>query len=95
VSLLDRFVIEKLKIEAETIAAEGWKWIAVEVDFPYGHINGLRELEDEPADLTGEEPATLETLNAEYARTPTNCRMRSISVSEKSRRRGPSWRLDR
>jgi hypothetical protein len=44
----------------------------VEVDFPYGHINGLRELEDEPADLTGEEPATLETLNAEYAKIEEN-----------------------
>ena len=52
VPLLDRLVTEKLKAEAETIAAEGWKWIAVAVDFPYGHTNGLRELEGEPADLT-------------------------------------------
>jgi hypothetical protein len=29
VPLLDRLVTEKLKAEAETIAAEGWKWIAV------------------------------------------------------------------
>ena len=28
-------------------------------------------------------------------RTPTNCRMRSISVSERSKRRGPSSKLDR
>ncbi len=45
VPLLDRLVTEKLKAEAETIAAEGWKWIAVAVDFPYGHTNGLRELD--------------------------------------------------
>ncbi len=64
--LLDRLVTEKLKAEAETIAAEGWKWIAVAVDFPYGHTNGLRELEGEPADLTEEEQATLDALNAEY-----------------------------
>jgi ParB family transcriptional regulator, chromosome partitioning protein len=29
VPLLDRLVTERLKAEAETIAAEGWKWIAV------------------------------------------------------------------
>jgi ParB family chromosome partitioning protein len=66
VPLLDRLVTEKLKAEAETIAAEGWKWIAVAVDFPYGHTNGLREIEGEPADLTEEERATLDALNAEH-----------------------------
>jgi ParB family chromosome partitioning protein len=68
VPLLDRLATEKLKAEAETIAAEGWKWIAVAVDFPYGHTNGLREIEGEPADLTDEERTTLEALNAEYAK---------------------------
>ena len=68
VPLLDRLVNEKLKAEAETIAAEGWKWIAVAVDFPYGHTNGLREIEGEPADLTDEERATLDALNAEHAK---------------------------
>jgi ParB family transcriptional regulator, chromosome partitioning protein len=68
VPLLDRLVTEKLKAEAETIAAEGWKWIAVAVDFPYGHTSGLREIEGEPADLTGEERATLYALNAEHAK---------------------------
>jgi ParB family chromosome partitioning protein len=70
--LLDRLVTEKLKAEAETIAAEGWKWIAVAVDFPYGHIDGLRELAGEPADLTDEERATLEALNVEYAKIETD-----------------------
>src|SRR3981189_2200986 len=68
VPLLDRLVTEKLKAEAETIAAEGWKWIAVAVDFPYGHTNGLREIEGEPVDLTEEERATLNALNAEHAK---------------------------
>lgn len=66
VPLLDRLVTEKLKADAEAIAAEGWKWIAVAVDFPYGHTNGLRELEGELADLTEEERTTLDALNAEY-----------------------------
>ncbi|WP_438800720.1 hypothetical protein, partial [Acinetobacter baumannii] len=34
-ALLDRLVGEKLKATAETIAAEGWKWIEVAVGFPY------------------------------------------------------------
>src|SRR6516164_8953929 len=34
-ALLDRLVMEKLKAEAETLRAEGWKWIAVAVEFPY------------------------------------------------------------
>ncbi len=68
VPLLDRLVTEKLKAEAETIAAEGWKWIAVAVDFPYGYSDGLRELDGEPVDLTADEQATLDALNAEYAK---------------------------
>src|SRR6185312_4136212 len=68
VPLLDRLATEKLKAEAETIAAEGWKWIAVAVDFPYGHANGLRELQGEPAGLTEQEQGTLDALNTEYAK---------------------------
>jgi ParB family transcriptional regulator, chromosome partitioning protein len=68
VPLLDRLVTEKLKAEAESIAAEGWKWIAVAVDFPYGHTNGLRELEGERVNLTEEERVALDALNAEYVK---------------------------
>jgi len=68
VPLLDRLATEKLRAEAETIAAEGWKWIAVAVDFPYGHTNGLREIDGQPIDLTKEERATFDALNAEYAK---------------------------
>jgi ParB family chromosome partitioning protein len=68
VPLLNRLVTDKLKAEAETIAVEGWKWVAVAVDFPYGHANGLRELNGKPVDLTEEERATLDALNAEYAK---------------------------
>src|SRR3984893_1808746 len=66
VPLLDRLVTEKLRAEAETIAAEGWKWIAVAVDFPYGHTDGLRELDGVPADLTDDERAAIDALKAEY-----------------------------
>jgi ParB family chromosome partitioning protein len=68
VALLDRLVADKLKAEAETIAAEGWKWISVAVETPYGYDHGLRELSGTSADLSVEEQATIEALNAEYAK---------------------------
>jgi hypothetical protein len=38
------------------------------VDLPYGHTNGLRELEGKPADLTIEEQAVIDALNAEQTK---------------------------
>jgi len=66
VALLETLVTDKLKAEAETIAAEGWKWIAVGIEFPYGHDHGLRQLDGVPADLTEEERATRGALRTEY-----------------------------
>ena len=68
VPLLERLVADKLKAEAETIAGEGWKWIEVAADFPYGHTQGLRQLAGAPVDLTDEERATREALRDEYDR---------------------------
>jgi ParB family transcriptional regulator, chromosome partitioning protein len=68
VGLLDGLVAERLKTEAEKIAAEGWKWIEVNVDFPFGHTHHLRELDGTPTDLTTEEQATIEALQAEYVK---------------------------
>src|SRR5216684_2322397 len=67
-ALLDRLVIEKLQAEAETLRAEGWKWIAVAPDFPYGHTADLRRLNGETVDLTDEDRATREALSAELDR---------------------------
>ncbi|MBL4929462.1 ParB/RepB/Spo0J family partition protein [Fuscibacter oryzae] len=66
--LLEQLVGEKLKVEAEAIAAEGWKWIEVAVGFPYGHTMGLRALMGTTVDLTEEERATREALRDEYDR---------------------------
>ena len=68
VGLLDRLVAEKLKAEAEAIAAEGWKWIEVAVSFPYDAVRGLHEVPGAPIDLSAEEQATIEALTAEQAR---------------------------
>ena len=58
-------MIEKLKAEAETLRTEGWKWISVAPDFPYGHTAGLRRLDGHTVDLTEEEIATRNALEAE------------------------------
>jgi ParB family chromosome partitioning protein len=68
VGLLDGLVAEKLKAEAEKISTEGWKWIEVNVDFPFGHTHHLRKLDGTPTDLSTEEQATIEALQAEYAK---------------------------
>ncbi|QPF90851.1 ParB/RepB/Spo0J family partition protein [Bradyrhizobium commune] len=68
VPLLDRLVTEKLKTETETVAAEGWKWIEVAIDFPYAHTRGLRVLDGVQCGLAAEEQATIEVLKAEYAK---------------------------
>jgi ParB family chromosome partitioning protein len=64
--LLDRLVSEKLLAEAENLRAEGWKWIAIATDFPYGHTAGLRRLVGETEEITAEETADYEALRAEY-----------------------------
>ena len=63
--LLDRLVAEKLERDAEPIRAEGWKWVEVATDFPYGHTYGLRHLQGERQPLSEEEAATREALRLE------------------------------
>ncbi len=65
VALLDRLTADKLKVAAEAIAAEGWKWIEIGVSHPYGYALGLRRLAGEPVDLSDEERATMAALEAE------------------------------
>ena len=65
VGLVDMLVAEKLRNEAEAIRAEGWKWIEVAPDFAYGHSYGLRRLRGETVELTDEEHATRDALQAE------------------------------
>jgi ParB family transcriptional regulator, chromosome partitioning protein len=68
VALLDSLVFQRLTAEAKKLATEGWKWIEVNADFPYGHTHHLRKLDGTPADLTAEEQAAIEALTAEYAK---------------------------
>jgi ParB family chromosome partitioning protein len=68
VTLLDRLVDDKLKAKGERIGAEGWKWVAVAVDFPYGHTVGMREIDGEPVPISDEEEARVTTLREEADR---------------------------
>jgi ParB family chromosome partitioning protein len=65
VALLDRLVAEKLQTEAASIGEEGWKWIAVAVDFSYGYDHDLRDLQGVQPDLTDDDEARLASLRAE------------------------------
>ncbi len=67
-ALLDRLVAEKLAREAEPIVAEGWKWVDVASDFPYGHTYGLRRINGETPTLTDDEQAACKALSEEMDR---------------------------
>lgn len=71
--LLDRLVVEKLSREAETIKAEGWRWVEFLPDFPYGHSYGLRRLHGEAEPLSQEEQAAREALQAKYDALEASC----------------------
>ena len=68
VGLLDRLVAEKLRAEADQIAAEGWKWVEASLSVPYGVSHGMREIVGTPIDMTAEEQATRAGLQAELDR---------------------------
>jgi ParB family transcriptional regulator, chromosome partitioning protein len=67
-ALLDRLAAEKLTAAAENLSSEGWKWIAVAIDFPYGHTSGLRRLAGQMPELSTEEHASREALRLEMDR---------------------------
>jgi len=67
-ALLDRLVAEKLAREAEPIVAEGWRWVEVAPDFPYGHTYGLRSISGETPALTDDEQAACDALREEMDR---------------------------
>jgi ParB family chromosome partitioning protein len=64
-ALLDRLVAAKLEREAETVRAEGWKWVELAPDFPYGHTYGLRRLSGKEVPLTKKETKARDALKAE------------------------------
>ena len=65
-ALLDRLVADKLQAEAQAIASEGWKWIDLSTDLPYGYSHGLRHLVGDPSPLNADEAAEHARLLVEY-----------------------------
>ncbi|MBO9455366.1 ParB/RepB/Spo0J family partition protein [Paracoccus sp. R12_1] len=65
-ALLDVMVREKLAEEAETVRAEGWKWVEVDTEFPYGHTFRMRRVHGEAVPMSDEEAASYQALKAEY-----------------------------
>ncbi len=66
-ALLEKLVAEKLEREGEAIRGEGWKWVEVAPELPYGHAYGLRRLSGTEVPITDEELAAREALQAELA----------------------------
>ena len=65
-ALLDKLVTQKLQAEAEAIATEGWKWIEVSIDLPYGYSHAMRGLKGERTPMTDSEGADHARHLAEY-----------------------------
>jgi ParB family chromosome partitioning protein len=65
-ALLEQLVFDKLKTDAETIRADGWKWVEAAISFPYGHTSGMRRIYVEPAQMSAEEIARYDAAKAEY-----------------------------
>lgn len=65
-ALLEQLVFDRLKADAETIRAGGWKWVEAAISFPYGHTSGMRRVYAEPAEMSAEEIARYDAVKAEY-----------------------------
>ena len=64
--LLNRLVAEKLEREADTVRAEGWKWVIVTPDFHYALASGMRRIYPEAVQLSEEDQAKLDALESEH-----------------------------
>jgi ParB family chromosome partitioning protein len=65
-ALLEQLVFDRLKIDAETIRADGWKWVEAAISVPYGHTSGMRRAYAEPAEMSAEEIARYDAVKAKY-----------------------------
>lgn len=68
VALLDRLALAKLQAEAETVGAEGWKWIESALDLDYEARGQFRQRRPDPLPLSEEAAAERKQLAEEYER---------------------------
>jgi ParB family chromosome partitioning protein len=64
--LLSSLAMDKLRTEAETIRAEGWKWVEPALEFGYESRGEFRRLHAERLPLSDEAAAERKALAAEY-----------------------------
>lgn len=65
-ALLDRLATEKLEREAETIRAEGWKWVLIMPTIDREKLRGLGRVYPEMEPLTEEQQAEIDALTVKY-----------------------------
>lgn len=65
-ALLEQLVFEKLKVDAEALKKEGWRWVEGAIDFAYGHSSGMRRIYGEPQEMTAAELDRHDALQTEY-----------------------------
>src|SRR3954469_20628389 len=65
VALLDRLARERLEAVAVEVRSEGWKWLEVALDFPYGHTTGLRRVAPATEALSAADQAAHDALRRE------------------------------
>ncbi|WP_141702052.1 ParB/RepB/Spo0J family partition protein [Methyloceanibacter stevinii] len=64
--LLDRLVLDKLRIAASAVTEEGWRWVEIVSELDYGRLATFERRYAEPAELSDEDQAELDALTAEY-----------------------------
>jgi len=64
VALLDRMVVQKLEELADSVRAEGWKWVEVHADYP--HTAALRRVYPRAVERSPEETVQIAALSEEY-----------------------------
>jgi ParB family transcriptional regulator, chromosome partitioning protein len=65
-ALLDRLAAEKLQTVAETVRAEGWKWVEVMPRNDHSATADMRRVYPQPVPLTKKQMKQLAALEAEY-----------------------------
>ena len=64
--LLDRLAGERLQREADSVRAEGWKWVEIMPVIDHAALRGFGRIEGEPLPFTPEQEAEIERVTAEY-----------------------------
>ena len=65
-ALLDRLACERLQREAESLRAQGWKWVEIMPEIDYAALRGYGQVEGERVPLAPEQAEEAERLTAEY-----------------------------